>query len=42
MDAMKKQGKDIHPTSPDEAAKFFRSEMARYAKIVEKAGIKLD
>jgi len=42
MDAMKKQGNDIHPTSPDDAAKFFRSEMARYAKIVEKAGIKLD
>ena len=42
VDAMKKQGNDIHPTSPEDAARFFRSEMARYAKIVEKAGIKLD
>jgi tripartite-type tricarboxylate transporter receptor subunit TctC len=42
VEAMAKQGNDIHPTSPDDAARFFRSEMARYAKIVERAGIKLD
>jgi tripartite-type tricarboxylate transporter receptor subunit TctC len=42
METMKKQGNDIHPTSPQEAAAFFRSEMARYAKIVEKNGIRLD
>jgi tripartite-type tricarboxylate transporter receptor subunit TctC len=39
---MAKQGNVINPTSPEEAAKFFRSEIAKYAKLVKKAGIKLD
>ena len=39
---MERQGNVINPTSPDEAVKFFRSEIAKYAKLVKKAGIKLD
>jgi hypothetical protein len=39
---MDKQGNVINPGSPDEAMKFFRSEIAKYAKLVKKAGIKLD
>lgn len=41
-EAMAKQGNDIQPTTPEEAAKFFRSEMTKYARLVEKAGIRLD
>ena len=32
----------INPPSPEETTKFFRSEIARYAKLVKKAGVKLD
>ena len=39
---MLKQGNVINPTSPEEAGRFFRSELAKYAKLVRKAGIKLD
>ena len=39
---MVKQGNIINPTSPEDAAKFFRSELAKYAKLVKKAGVKLD
>jgi tripartite-type tricarboxylate transporter receptor subunit TctC len=39
---MAKQGNVINPTSPEEAGRFFRSELAKYAKLVRKAGIKLD
>jgi len=39
---MAKQGNVINPTSPEEAGRFFRSELAKYAKLVKKAGIKLD
>jgi tripartite-type tricarboxylate transporter receptor subunit TctC len=39
---MAKQGNVINPSSPEEAAKFFRSQLAKYAKLVKKAGIKLD
>ena len=39
---MDKQGNVINPGSPEEAVKFFRSEIAKYAKLVKKAGIKLD
>lgn len=41
-EAMAKQENIIRPSSPEEAARFFRSEQARYAKLVEKAGVKLD
>ena len=39
---MAKQGNVINPSSPEEAGRFFRSELAKYAKLVKKAGIKLD
>jgi tripartite-type tricarboxylate transporter receptor subunit TctC len=42
LDAMAKQGNIIKPTSPEEAAKMFRSEAARYAALAQKAGISLD
>ena len=40
--AMAKQQNVIAPTSPEAAAAFFRSEQARYAELVRKAGIKLE
>ncbi|HYP70130.1 MAG TPA: tripartite tricarboxylate transporter substrate-binding protein [Variovorax sp.] len=42
VDAMNKQGNVIKPTSPEEAASFFRSEAARYAALAKKASISLD
>jgi tripartite-type tricarboxylate transporter receptor subunit TctC len=41
-EAMAKQGNVVKPTSPEEAAKFFRSEAARYAALAKKAGVSLD
>lgn len=41
-EVMARQGNDIHPSSPEAAAVFFRSELAKYAKLVQKAGITLD
>ncbi len=41
-DAMAKQGNTISLTTPEVAAAFFRSELAKYAKLVQKSGIKLD
>ena len=41
-EAMAKQGNDIHPSTPEAAAAFFRSEVAKYAKLVKKAGVQLD
>jgi tripartite-type tricarboxylate transporter receptor subunit TctC len=40
-EAMAKQGNTIDVRSPEHAAQFFRSEMAKYAKLVKKAGIEL-
>lgn len=42
VDAMNKQGNIIKPTSPEDAAKFFRSEAARYAALAKKSSISLD
>lgn len=42
VEAMNKQGNVIKPTSPEDAAKFFRSEAARYADLAKKASISLD
>jgi tripartite-type tricarboxylate transporter receptor subunit TctC len=42
QDAMAKQGNVINPSSPEAALAFFKSEQAKYAKLVEKAGVKLD
>ena len=41
-EAMAKQGNDINPTTPEAAAAYFRSEQDKYAKLVKKAGVKLD
>lgn len=41
-EAMDKQGNIVNPTSPDAAAQFFRSEMARYAELVKKADVKVE
>ena len=40
-EAMAKQGNNIAMTSPEEAAAFFKSEMAKYALLVKKAGVEL-
>ena len=40
--AMEKQNNVIHPSSPEDAAKFFRSELDRYAGLVKRADIKVD
>ena len=40
-DAMAKQGNTINISSTEQAGQFFRSEMAKYAKLVKKAGIEL-
>jgi tripartite-type tricarboxylate transporter receptor subunit TctC len=40
--AMAKQDNVIHPSTPEAAAQFFRSEQERYARLVKKAGITLE
>jgi tripartite-type tricarboxylate transporter receptor subunit TctC len=40
--AMAKQGNIIKPSTPEEAALYFRSEMTRYAALAKKAGVSLD
>ncbi|KQP14469.1 tripartite tricarboxylate transporter substrate binding protein [Pseudorhodoferax sp. Leaf265] len=42
VEAMARQGNVVKPTSPEEAAKFFRSEAARYAALAKKANVSLD
>jgi tripartite-type tricarboxylate transporter receptor subunit TctC len=39
VDAMNKQGNIINISTPEYAAQFFRSELAKYAKIVKAAGL---
>jgi len=39
-EAMDKQGNAINPTTPEAAAQYFRSELARYGALVHKAGLK--
>jgi len=41
-EAMARQENIIHPSTPEAAAAFFKSEQARYARVVQKADIKLD
>jgi tripartite-type tricarboxylate transporter receptor subunit TctC len=38
-EAMAKQGNTIQISSPEQAQKGFRSELAKYAALVKKAGI---
>ena len=40
-DAMGKQGNVIDITTPEQAQRFFRSELTKYAKIVKSAGLEL-
>ncbi len=40
-EAMAKQGNTINVSTPEYAVSFFSSEMAKYAKLVKKAGIEL-
>lgn len=41
-EAMAKQGNTINPSSPEAAAQFFRTELAKYATVVKRAGVKID
>jgi tripartite-type tricarboxylate transporter receptor subunit TctC len=41
-EAMDKQGNIIKPSTPEEAAKYFRSEAAKYAALVKKANVTLE
>ena len=41
-EAMAKQGNVIDPTTPEEAARFMRTEQERYAKLVKKADIRIE
>jgi tripartite-type tricarboxylate transporter receptor subunit TctC len=41
-EAMARQGNTISMTSPEVATQYFRTELAKYAKLVRKAGVKLD
>lgn len=41
-EAMAKQGNVVNPSTPEAAARYLRSEMARYAALAKKAGIVLD
>lgn len=38
-EAMARQGNSINPSSPEAAAQFFRSELAKYARLVKAAGV---
>lgn len=40
-EAMAKQGNTINVSTPEYAAQFFRSELAKYAALVKKAGVEL-
>ena len=42
QEAMDKQGNVIRPTTPEQAASYFRSEAARYAALVKKANVTLE
>lgn len=41
-EAMAKQGNPINVTTPEAASAFFVSELDKYARLVKKAGVKLD
>ena len=41
-ETMAKQGNAISISTPEFAASYFKSEVAKYAKLVKKAGVKLD
>ena len=39
VDAMARQGNTIHVSTPEYAAQFFRTELAKYAQLVKQAGV---
>ena len=41
-EAMARQGNAINVTTPEAAAAYFVSEMDKYARLVKRAGVKLD
>jgi len=41
QDAMARQGNTLNVSTPEVAAQFFRSELAKYADLVKKAGLEL-
>ncbi|CAG9168112.1 hypothetical protein LMG23992_01022 [Cupriavidus laharis] len=42
VEAMKQQATSVKPSTPEEAAKYFRSEADRYARLVKKANVSLE
>ena len=42
MDAMKRQATSVKPSTPEEAAKYFRAEADRYAQLVKKANVTVE
>ena len=42
VEAMKRQATSVKPGTPEEAAKYFRSEAERYARLVKKANVSLE
>ena len=42
QEAMAKQGNTIRLTTPEVATQYFKTELEKYARLVKKAGIKLD
>ena len=40
-DVMLKQGNSINPSSPEFAAQYFRTELAKYAQLVKKGGVEV-
>ncbi len=41
-EALVNQGNWVNPNTPEEAARMFRSELARYSGLIKTAGVKLD
>ena len=39
---MAKQGNTIDPGTPEAAGPFIRAELAKYARLVKQAGVKID
>lgn len=42
VENMARQGNTINPGTPEAAARYFRSEEAKYAKLVKQAGVKIE
>ena len=42
QEAMAKQGNTIRLSTPEAAGQFFKTELEKYARLVKKAGVKLD